>query len=473
MHMDITGYVEQLRAELSAAAAPGGEEMVAAADRLSAALDASVRMALLEALSDAAAEITAALDALVVEVRLKGREPQFVVEVAEPRSRRPMTSASVPADGDDDASTARITLRLPEALKQRAEDSAARSRQSLNTWLVDADPPGHPSRRRHAPAARHRPPTLRVGSLTARPTHTTTSQHIHEEHDMHRFTTPVPPRLTIDVRAGIVTIDTADVTETTVDLQPRHDSPNAREVIAASTVEQRGDEIIVRVPRRHGGLFGRAAEIAVTIVTPAEPALAIETGVGGRHRHRPVRHDTVARGAATSRSARSPTRLRIRSGSGDVHVRSVAGDLDAQTGSGDVRVDALGGAGSVQSGSGDITLGDCGRAVRVKTGSGDVTVGTAPDDLEVNTASGDIRIDAIEHGEVSAKAASGDIRAGVRHGTAAWLDVRSIAGRITSALDADRRAGCRRAEGAARVGDGERRHRTATGVTGRQAIVTW
>ena len=136
--MDITGYVEQLRAELSAAAAPGGEEMVATAHQLSAALDASVRMALLEALSDAAAEITAALDHVVVEVRLKGREPQFVVEIAETPVATTDDVGSQPDDGDDDASTARITLRLPEALKQRAEDSAARSRQSLNTWLVEA-----------------------------------------------------------------------------------------------------------------------------------------------------------------------------------------------------------------------------------------------------------------------------------------------------------------------------------------------
>ncbi len=252
---------------------------------------------------------------------------------------------------------------------------------------------------------------------------------------MHRFTTPVPPRLSIDVRAGILTIDTADVTETTVDLQPRHDSPNAREVIAASTVEQRGDEIIVRVPRRHGGLFGRAAEIAVTIVTPAGAALAIETASADVIATGQFATTTVASGSGDVEIGEITDALRIRSGSGDLHVRSVAGDLDAQTGSGDVRVDALGGAGSVQSGSGDITFGDCGRAVRVKTGSGDVTVGTAPEDLKVNTASGDIRIDAIERGDVSAKAASGDIWAGVRHGTAAWLDVRSIAGRITSVLD--------------------------------------
>ena len=134
--MDITAYVERLRTDLASAAATGGHEIAVAAERLAAALDASVRMTLLETLSDAAAEITAVLDDTVVEVRLKGREPQFVVEVADPPADA--ADAARGADDDDDASTARITLRLPEALKQRAEESAARSRQSLNTWLVEA-----------------------------------------------------------------------------------------------------------------------------------------------------------------------------------------------------------------------------------------------------------------------------------------------------------------------------------------------
>ena len=38
-------------------------------------------------------------------------------------------------EGDE---TARITLRIPEALKTRAEEFAAGRGQSLNTWLVNA-----------------------------------------------------------------------------------------------------------------------------------------------------------------------------------------------------------------------------------------------------------------------------------------------------------------------------------------------
>jgi hypothetical protein len=140
--VDLTGYVEHLRADLHDAAASGGEAMVDAADRLASTLDAAVRMALLEALSDAAAEITAALDGPSVEVRLKGRDPDFVVTSAgpsEPTFPEPPPPTTDPDGGsDDDASTARITLRLPEPLKQRAETAAAAARQSLNTWLVDA-----------------------------------------------------------------------------------------------------------------------------------------------------------------------------------------------------------------------------------------------------------------------------------------------------------------------------------------------
>ena len=139
--MDLNGYVDHLRRGLADAAATGGEDMVDAAERLATSLDAAVRMALLEALSDAAAEITAALDGTSVEVRLRGRDPDFVVTTSTsdaPTDGAP-PAASAPADGDvGDEATARITLRLPEGLKQRAETAATAARQSLNTWLVDA-----------------------------------------------------------------------------------------------------------------------------------------------------------------------------------------------------------------------------------------------------------------------------------------------------------------------------------------------
>jgi hypothetical protein len=129
--MDITGLIDSLSQDLSRSAEVGGEDVKAAADRLLLALDPALRLVLMDALSQAAAEIGEALPGVAIDVRIKGREPVFVVE--QTRAAEPVDEPFEPDDGE---STARITLRLPEALKVRAEALAARRGQSLNTWLV-------------------------------------------------------------------------------------------------------------------------------------------------------------------------------------------------------------------------------------------------------------------------------------------------------------------------------------------------
>lgn len=135
--MDITPYVDGLRRDLVAAAEAGGDDVRQAAERLAYALDPSARLALMEALSQAAAEITAELPDGAVEVRLDGRELAFAVSASTPPAP-PAAPAPPPPpvdDGDEGGQT-RVTLRLPEQVKTRAEDKAARAGQSLNTWLV-------------------------------------------------------------------------------------------------------------------------------------------------------------------------------------------------------------------------------------------------------------------------------------------------------------------------------------------------
>jgi HicB family len=139
--MDITQFVDELRRDLQVAAQAGSDEMRAAAERLTNALDSSVRLTLMDALSQAASEITNELQGTSVEVRLKGREPIFVVVGAATEAPAPAEETADSADDyefEDDEAVARITLRLPESLKSRAEEMAARRGQSLNTWLVNA-----------------------------------------------------------------------------------------------------------------------------------------------------------------------------------------------------------------------------------------------------------------------------------------------------------------------------------------------
>lgn len=144
--MDLTSYVDGLRRELVVAAAAGGEQARVLAERLAAALESAARLALLDALSAAADEITLDLAPGSVEVRLRGRDPEFVVtappadglfdEAPEAPAGLPPAAAAPP--DSDEAGTSRITLRLPTHLKPRIDEAASRVGLSVNAWLVRA-----------------------------------------------------------------------------------------------------------------------------------------------------------------------------------------------------------------------------------------------------------------------------------------------------------------------------------------------
>ncbi|MBP2704946.1 toxin-antitoxin system HicB family antitoxin [Microbispora sp. RL4-1S] len=146
--MDLAPYVDHLRRELAVAAGAGGEEARALAERLAVTLESATRLTLLEALSAAADEITQDLAPGSVEVRLRGRDPGFVV-TPPPRSPRPLREedevgqaerppAQPPFPDSDEGGTSRISLRVPEHLKPRIEEAAAREGLSVNSWLVRA-----------------------------------------------------------------------------------------------------------------------------------------------------------------------------------------------------------------------------------------------------------------------------------------------------------------------------------------------
>ena len=139
--MDITPYVESLRRDLVTAAEGAGDELRQAAERLAFALDPAARLALMEAISQAASEITAEMPTGGVDVRLDGRDLAFMVHAPEavPAAPTPPTPPPPPSapEVEEDGGVARITLRLPDSVKGRAEDAAAAAGQSLNTWLVN------------------------------------------------------------------------------------------------------------------------------------------------------------------------------------------------------------------------------------------------------------------------------------------------------------------------------------------------
>lgn len=142
--MDLTSYVSNLGREFATLAEAGGEEARALVERLSGSLDSAIRMTLLEALSTAADEITRDLAPGSVELRLRGRDPHFVVtpppaEPFEPAAEDTAPKgASAPDSGlliTEDGPAARINVRLPEQLKAAIEEAAAKEGRSVNAWL--------------------------------------------------------------------------------------------------------------------------------------------------------------------------------------------------------------------------------------------------------------------------------------------------------------------------------------------------
>jgi HicB family len=136
--MDLSDYVDALRGSLTTAAAAAGEQARETARLLADTMEPAVRLAVIDAMSAMAAEVTAALDGDVVDIRVRGRDPEVVVVPAPHAEPEEPPDADGDDDTEDDGSVARISLRLPDALKTRAERAAAAEGLSLNAWLVRA-----------------------------------------------------------------------------------------------------------------------------------------------------------------------------------------------------------------------------------------------------------------------------------------------------------------------------------------------
>lgn len=132
--MNIDTYTAAITDAVLNAAELGDEQTRRTAAALSAALAAPARLAVLSALSDMASEISGRLDDHSVTVRLDGTEA--VVDVRSDAT--PHTETPAPTFEEMTGDISRVTLRLVEQIKSRAEEAAAQSGVSLNSWVAQA-----------------------------------------------------------------------------------------------------------------------------------------------------------------------------------------------------------------------------------------------------------------------------------------------------------------------------------------------
>ncbi len=164
--MDLTRYLQNLRDDLLTAASVGDENARQAAALLTGALEPAARLAIMNALSDLAAEVTGALQDTTVELRLDGRDVRVSVtrhadeSVTSSHSDDSPFTKRVDADRNgtseqppEDAASAedlrqamqdaggelsRTTVRLFNELKSQAERAASEQGVSLNTYISRA-----------------------------------------------------------------------------------------------------------------------------------------------------------------------------------------------------------------------------------------------------------------------------------------------------------------------------------------------
>lgn len=136
--MDISEHTAKLHNDLIAAAELGDDQTRRIAASLATAIEPSIRLALLAAATDLAKEVSSALENREVKVRLDGNE--ILVDVQKDDSTRAADDATESTYSFDDVSgdISRVTLRMMEQIKARAEEAATQNGVSLNSWVSQA-----------------------------------------------------------------------------------------------------------------------------------------------------------------------------------------------------------------------------------------------------------------------------------------------------------------------------------------------
>lgn len=206
-----------------------------------------------------------------------------------------------------------------------------------------------------------------------------------------------------------------------------------QDAVAETRVELDDGRLLLDAPRATGPFLHLSHEVRLTVVVPAGSSLTADSG-SGDVRVRGALADAEIRAGSADVEVDVAERARIVTGSGGICVERAI-DMEAEAGSGDIRVGAATGRAQARTGSGDIAIGQV-RDARIVTGSGGVSLGRVEGRVSMSAGSGDLTVREASTGEIEARSASGDVAVGVAPGTATFLDCHSVAGRVTSDLEA-------------------------------------
>jgi DUF4097 and DUF4098 domain-containing protein YvlB len=217
----------------------------------------------------------------------------------------------------------------------------------------------------------------------------------------HRFHTPEPIELDVQVPIGEIDIETIDGDESFVTIT------GGEKALAQMRVELEGRKLIVAMKGKHG--FG---------ITISIGDFNFFQSSGGLHVKAKVPHSSLAA---------------ITTASGDTNLRGRYASLNTKSASGDLVVTGeIEGDANVKTVSGDVRLAHVGGDLRGTTVSGDVTAASIDGSAELKSVSGDVRFGVVREGTVTVQSVSGDIEVGIAPGTNLDVDAGSVSGDLSS-----------------------------------------
>jgi DUF4097 and DUF4098 domain-containing protein YvlB len=233
--------------------------------------------------------------------------------------------------------------------------------------------------------------------------------------------------------AGHVTVTAQETQRTTVELTPLNSA--GEDALREAVVEQRRGSVVVDIPRTRTGLFRPHPSVGIAITVPTDSMIEIKADSADVTATGTFSEALVTSGSGHVEIGDVTGSAKLKSGSGDVTAGRVGKALMAGSGSGNISVDHAGTSASITVGSGDISIGEVTGDTRAKTGSGDVEVNRLGGTLVAKSGSGNLVVRHAASGSLRANGASGSISVGVPEGTAAWLDVSTLTGRVSQELE--------------------------------------
>jgi DUF4097 and DUF4098 domain-containing protein YvlB len=234
---------------------------------------------------------------------------------------------------------------------------------------------------------------------------------------MPTFDTPTPIHARIELSGGSVRVRASARPDTVVDVRPSNEDSSADAQLAEQTrVEYAGGRLTVSVPRRPRLLFfGGMPSVDVEVLVPEDSNLDVSSTAGDvdcEGRLGDVQVDTNYGDIRIDSSSSA----RVRTAAGDIAIAAAEGPAEASTSYGEIRIARA---------SGDLQL---------DSACGDITVDCALGSVGARTKYGQVRVHEAVRGSLDLETAYGAVEAGIREGTAAWLDVAAASGRVRNLL---------------------------------------